>query len=110
MMSDSNAKQLLHASQDSIDKTSQDLQEQLRQMQSQLRQLEKTVSALEAKLQSLTGRYVAVCTNCRTSFDMLAHHYSIGLFDNLVYVKCPKCHRTLPVKGGGGGEIKIVEE
>jgi ssDNA-binding Zn-finger/Zn-ribbon topoisomerase 1 len=39
---------------------------------------------------------------------MLAHHYSIGLFDNLVYVKCPKCHKTLPLKGGSGGGVDLV--
>jgi hypothetical protein len=41
---------------------------------------------------------------------MLAHHYSIGLFDNLVYVKCPKCHKALPVKGGSGGDVAVVKD
>jgi hypothetical protein len=25
------------------------------------------------------------------------HHYSIGLFDNIVYVKCPHCQTPMPV-------------
>jgi len=57
-----------------------------------------------------SARYVATCPACATKYDMLAHHYSIGLFDNMVYVKCPKCNKTLPVSGGAGGGVGTVSE
>jgi Zn finger protein HypA/HybF involved in hydrogenase expression len=88
----------------------QDLQEQVDQLQSQIELLQKTIADLEARVRTAAGRYVAVCPSCQTQFDMLAHHYSIGLFDNLVYVKCPKCHKALPVKGGSGGDVAVVKD
>jgi predicted Zn finger-like uncharacterized protein len=88
----------------------QDLQKQVQKLQSQILALQKSVETLETKLLNASARYVAACPNCQTRFDMLAHHYSIGLFDNLVYVKCPKCHKTLPLKGGSGGEVHLVQD
>jgi len=102
---DSNAKEILP---DSDVLPTQDLQKQVQILQSQILSLQKSVEALETKLLNASARYVAACPNCQTRFDMLAHHYSIGLFDNLVYVKCPKCHKTLPLKGGSGGEVDLV--
>ena len=87
-----------------------ELQKQVQLLQSQIRLLQKSVEDLELKLLNAADRYIATCHHCRTRFDMLAHHYSIGLFDNLVYVKCPKCHKALPVKGGSGGEVAVVKE
>ena len=87
-----------------------ELQKQVQKLQSQIQLLQKSVEDLELKLFNAAGRYVATCNHCQTRFDMLAHHYSIGLFDNLVYVKCPKCHKALPVKGGSGGEVTVMEE
>jgi len=87
-----------------------ELQGQVQQLQSQLQLLKISLEEMERKLSSASGRYVATCPNCRTRFDMLAHHYSIGLFDNLVYVKCPKCNKEVPVKGGSGGEITVVAD
>ena len=87
-----------------------ELQKQVQLLQSQIQQLQKSMKDLELKLFNATGRYVATCSNCQTRFDMLAHHYSIGLFDNLVYVKCPKCQKALPVKGGSGGEVAVVKD
>ena len=72
--------------------------------------LRKAIESLEAKMSESANRYVVACPVCQTRFDMLAHHYSIGLFDNLVHVKCPKCHKALPVKGGSGGAVKMVED
>ena len=102
---DSNAKEILS---DSDVLSTQNLQNQVQKLQSQILSLQKSVEALEMKLQNAAARYVAVCPSCQTRFDMLAHHYSIGLFDNLVYVKCPKCNKTLPLKGGSGGEVDLV--
>lgn len=107
MTVDSNTKKVLH---DSTEQSGPNLHDQIRQLQSQVLFLQKSVETLEMKLLDASNRYVATCSACRTRFDMLAHHYSIGLFDNLVYVKCPKCHKALPVKGGGKGEVRVIEE
>ncbi|MEK6683959.1 MAG: hypothetical protein AABY46_04800 [Nitrospirota bacterium] len=88
----------------------QDLQEQVDRIQTQIELLQKTLAEMEARIRTAADRYVAVCPSCQTQFDMLAHHYSIGLFDNLVYVKCPKCQKALPVKGGSGGEVAVVRD
>ena len=103
----SNAKKMPHAA---PEQTVPALREQMERLQSELVRLQKAVEALEERVRSTARRYIAVCPGCQTQFDMLAHHYSIGLFDNLVYVKCPKCHKALPVKGGSGGEVGTVVE
>jgi len=103
---DSNTPKILP---DSDSRPAQDLQQQVQILQSQILSLQKSLEALESKLLSASARYVAACPNCQTRFDMLAHHYSIGLFDNLVYVKCPKCHKTLPLKGGSGGDVELIQ-
>jgi Zn finger protein HypA/HybF involved in hydrogenase expression len=87
-----------------------ELQDQVQRLQSQMQLLKKSLEEMERKLSDASGRYVATCHNCQTRFDMLAHHYSIGLFDNLVYVKCPKCHKAVPVKGGSSGEVSVVSD
>ena len=92
------------------EETVQDLRNQIRQLQSEISELKNRVGEIELKMLKEAGRYIAVCPGCDTRFDIVAHHYSIGLFDNLVYVKCPKCNRALPVKGGVSGEIQVVEE
>lgn len=106
MTVDSNAKETSKKSTQSI----QELEKHVQQLQSQILVLQKSVEALEKRLLISSGRYIATCPNCQTRFDMLAHHYSIGLFDNLVYVKCPKCHKALPVKGGSSGEVAVVSD
>jgi hypothetical protein len=106
MTVDSNSKEISNNSILSI----QELQNQVQKLQSQLLVLQKSVETLEKRLLTSGGRYIATCPNCQTRFDMLAHHYSIGLFDNLVYVKCPKCHMALPVKGGSGGEVAVIKD
>ena len=79
-------------------------------LKGELSDLRKAMEALEARLSESTGRYVITCTACSTPFDILAHHYSIGLFDNMVYVKCPKCNKSYPIQGGSGGGIRAVSE
>lgn len=92
------------------EETGQDLRNQIQQLKSEISDLKKVVGDIKLKMLKEAERYIAVCPGCNTRFDIVAHHYSIGLFDNLVYVKCPKCNRALPVKGGIGGEIRVVEE
>ena len=86
------------------------LLDQIQNLQSQIQTLQEKVSALESGQIKAADRYVAVCTACQTRFDLLAHHYSIGLFDNLVYAKCPKCQKAFPIKGGSGGDVRIVPD
>ncbi len=93
-----------------VERPNPKIEAQIEQLRSQVTNLQNTVDFLESRIHVSANRYVAVCPGCKTRFDMLAHHYSIGLFDNLVYVKCPKCHKALPVRGGSGGEITTVED
>lgn len=92
-------------------------EEQLRTLQAafqvlkgEVSDLRKAIESLEAKISESANRYVVACPACETRFDMLAHHYSIGLFDNMVYVKCPKCNKALPIQGGSGGAIRAVAD
>ena len=79
-------------------------------LKSEISDLRKVVETLESSSSDAANRYVATCPACSTRYDMLAHHYSIGLFDNMVYVKCPKCNKGMPVQGGAGGEISAVAD
>jgi hypothetical protein len=79
-------------------------------LRGELTDLRKALEALEARFSKSADRYVITCTACSTRFDLLAHHYSIGLFDNMVYVKCPKCNKSYPIQGGSGGGVRAVTE
>ncbi|MFZ5863890.1 MAG: hypothetical protein ACOYXR_13740 [Nitrospirota bacterium] len=70
---------------------------QLRDTQRELEQVRRELDALRAAVERLTARSVATCKKCGTTYDMFSHHYSIGLFDNIVYVKCPACQTPMPV-------------
>lgn len=69
------------------------------------RRMARTEAALEQirkELAALLTRNLATCPACGTAFDILAHHTSIGLFSNTVYVKCPTCNHQMPIEGRGG--------
>jgi hypothetical protein len=57
---------------------------------------------LQAQVKELRQKSVTLCENCSIEFDLLANHYSIGLFDNIVYVKCPRCNKAIPVDSKDG--------
>jgi hypothetical protein len=82
----------------------------LQALKSELTDIQKVMESLDPGSNLGAGRYVASCPACSTRYDMLAHHYSIGLFDNMVYVKCPKCNKALPLQGGAGGDVAIVAD
>jgi len=86
------------------------LEDRLQKLEKHMEQLRATLAELQQQIMAAAKRYIATCPGCRTEFDLLAHHYSIGLFDNLVYVKCPKCHKPLPIEGGSGGGIRVIEK
>ena len=52
---------------------------------------------LQGQVMELRRKSVITCDACSIEFDLLANHYSIGLFDNIVYVKCPRCNKSIPV-------------
>jgi predicted Zn finger-like uncharacterized protein len=90
------------------------LEDQLKTALAAVQALQNEVADLRKAVDSVVvdgaSRYVASCPSCGTKYDMLAHHYSIGLFDNMVYVKCPKCNKSLPVSGGAGGGVGTVSD
>jgi len=57
---------------------------------------------LQEQMKELRQKSIATCKNCSMEFDLLANHYSIGLFDNIVYVKCPRCNKAIPVDSKDG--------
>lgn len=86
------------------------VQSALQSLKSDIADLRKSLSILNGQASELTHRYVVSCPGCSTQYDMLAHHYSIGLFDNMVYVKCPKCNKSLPIQGGHSGSVRTVTD
>jgi hypothetical protein len=73
-------------------------------------ELRNEVAELRAAVQELRNRYATTCDQCGTVYDLLAHHYSVGLFDNVVYVKCPKCQKSVAVEGRQGEGFRLVKE
>ncbi|MBI3358462.1 MAG: hypothetical protein HY201_03965 [Nitrospirae bacterium] len=72
--------------------------------------LQEKVAVLEAETRLYLKRYLTACPVCKKEFDLLVNHYSIGLFDNLVYVKCPYCNKSMPVVDKEGGGIQVVAD
>ena len=76
------------------------LQEQTRVisgLQNDLQLVQKELGQVKEQVQKIYIKNVTTCKSCQTEFDILAHHYSIGLFHNIVFVKCPKCQTEMPV-------------
>ena len=74
----------------------------LRQLESTLAQFKTTIEKLEGRMEEVYRKSVATCDDCSIDFDLFSHHYSIGLFDNIVYVKCPRCQKAFPVDQKSG--------
>ena len=55
------------------------------------------LAELRQTIRELAGKQATTCKKCGTAYDLFSHHYSIGLFDNIVYVKCPTCQTAMPV-------------
>ncbi len=70
---------------------------QLRDTRTELEQVRRELDSLRAAVEQLAAKNVATCKKCGATYDMFSHHYSIGLFDNIVYVKCPHCQTPMPV-------------
>ncbi len=84
--------------------------EVITRLQAEVDALRRDVTTLTDVVTALRSRYTATCSQCGTAYDLLAHHYSVGLFDNVVYVKCPKCQKAVPIEGRQGEGIRLVTE
>lgn len=69
----------------------------LRTTREELDRVREELDSLRSMIRELAAKTTAVCKKCGISYDVFAHHYSIGLFDNIVYVKCPDCQTPMPV-------------
>jgi uncharacterized coiled-coil protein SlyX len=74
-----------------------DQETRLLETRDELDRVREELDRLRATLQGLTDKTVTTCKKCGTAYDLFSHHYSIGLFDNIVYVKCPQCQTPMPV-------------
>ncbi len=75
----------------------QDQQKTISKLQSNLSQVQTEMGQINQKVQDVYKKNVTTCKSCNTEYDLFSHHYSIGLFDNIVFVKCPKCNTAMPV-------------
>jgi predicted Zn finger-like uncharacterized protein len=89
---------------------SDEIKKRLEHLESQVRLLQQEHKVLESDVKQFLKRYLAACPACKREFDLLVNHYSIGLFDNLVYVKCPHCNKSMPVVDKEDGRIAVVLE
>jgi len=71
--------------------------EQARFLKEELQKYGETLASLQSQLNRLYQKTFTTCVQCHTEFDLLTHHYSIGLHDNLVFVKCPKCSKDMAI-------------
>ncbi len=79
-------------------------------LEAKIRLLEAQLSGMASEMRIYLKRYAVPCPGCKKEFDLLVNHYSIGLFDNLVYVKCPHCHKSMPVVDQEPGGIRVVSD
>jgi hypothetical protein len=93
-----------------LEATVRDLQSLIGGLQTKMDQISATLKQLEVATSAAESGHRVICPACQTPYDMLAHHYSIGLFDNLVYVKCPKCRKSLPLQSDGRGGVQAVTD
>ncbi len=87
-----------------------ELEKRIDQLESVIVALQEKVALLESESKRHLKRYLMACPACNGAFDLLVNHYSIGLFDNLVYVKCPHCNKSMPVVDEEGGGIRVVAD
>lgn len=70
---------------------------ELREAREALDRVRAELEELRGTIRELAGKQTATCKKCGITYDLFSHHYSIGLFDNIVYVKCPACQTAMPV-------------
>lgn len=71
--------------------------EQTRSLKEELQKSGEMIASLQLQLRKIYQKTYTTCVQCHTEFDLLTHHYSIGLHDNLVFVKCPQCRKDMAI-------------
>ena len=71
--------------------------EETRLLKEALQKSAEIIASLQAQFNKLYLKTFTTCVQCQTEFDLLTHHYSIGLHDNLVFVKCPNCRKDMAI-------------
>ena len=89
---------------------SEKLEKRLECLESKVSRLQRQIDDMQSDIKTFLKRYLTACPACKKEFDLLVNHYSIGLFDNLVYVKCPHCNKSMPVVDQEGGGVSVVLE
>ena len=89
---------------------SEALEKRIGALESEVLRLQSQLYRIQTEVQRFLKRYLTACPACKKEFDLLVNHYSIGLFDNLVYVKCPHCNKSMPVVDQEDGSISVVLE
>lgn len=77
--------------------TPDNLDKKVQNLESMVSHLQTTLEKLQEQVETAHRKNTATCENCKIEFDVFANHYSIGLFDNIVYTKCPRCNQGIPV-------------
>jgi predicted Zn finger-like uncharacterized protein len=88
----------------------EEIEKRIDRLESEVLRLQHQLQTLQSEVKLFLKRYLAACPACKKEFDLLVNHYSIGLFDNLVYVKCPHCNKSMPVVDKEGGGVGVISE
>jgi uncharacterized coiled-coil protein SlyX len=78
------------------------LEKRFKGLEARMEEQRIALEKLQEQVKELRQKSVTTCDACSIEFDLLANHYSIGLFDNIVYVKCPRCNKAIPVDSKNG--------
>ena len=78
------------------------IEQRLKDLEATVEQQRIALEKLQEQVKEMRQKSVTTCEDCQIEFDLFSHHYSIGLFDNIVYVKCPRCNKALPVDAKSG--------
>lgn len=89
---------------------SNEIEKRIDYLEAEVLRLQSQIYNIQSEVQRFLKRYLSACPACEKEFDLLVNHYSIGLFDNLVYVKCPHCNKSMPVVDQEDGSISVVLE
>lgn len=89
---------------------SEEIDKRLDRLEAEVLRLQHQIHSIQSDVKVFLKRYLTACPACKKEFDLLVNHYSIGLFDNLVYVKCPHCNKSMPVVDKEDGGVAVVLE
>jgi len=87
---------------DTLEMDLEKLKKNLEDLEARVEVQRIALEKMREQIKELRQKSVITCDTCSIEFDLLANHYSIGLFDNIVYVKCPRCNKSIPVDSKDG--------